>query len=48
MSRDGTVSPSTVQEIINEERASSGRNAEIPVGQVVDFEPLHRVLREIK
>jgi NitT/TauT family transport system substrate-binding protein len=48
MSRDGTVSPSTLQEIINEERASSGRNAEIPIGQVADFEPLHRALREIK
>jgi NitT/TauT family transport system substrate-binding protein len=48
MSRDGTVQSSTLQEIVNEERASSGRSAEIPLSQVADFEPLHRVLREIK
>jgi len=48
MSRDGTVSPSILQEIINEERAISGRNADVPVTQLADFEPLHRVLKEIK
>lgn len=48
MSRDGTVSPSILQEIINEERAISGRNADVPVTQLTDFEPLHRVLKEIK
>jgi len=48
MSRDGIISASILQEIISEERSRSGGKAEIPVTQVADLEPLHRVLRETK
>lgn len=48
MSRDGTVSESIIRDLINEDRVRLGIKAEIPITQVVEFEPLRQILRELR
>jgi len=47
MSLDGRVSDAVVQDIINEQRELLGVKGEIPLGQVADFGPLTRVVKEL-
>jgi len=47
MSLDGRVSDSVVQDITNEQRELLGVKSEIPLGQVADFGPLNRVVKEL-
>jgi ABC-type nitrate/sulfonate/bicarbonate transport system substrate-binding protein len=47
MSLDGRVSDAVVQDITNEQRELLGVKSEIPLGQVADFGPLNRVLKEL-
>ena len=48
MSRDGTFSETALRDGVNEERARLNVKREIPLSQVADFEPLLRVVRELK
>jgi NitT/TauT family transport system substrate-binding protein len=47
MSRDGTFSEAVLRDSVNEEKSRLNLKKEIPLGQVADFEPLLRVVREI-
>lgn len=47
MSLDGRVSDAVVQDITNEQRELLGVKSEIPLGQVADFGPLNRVVKEL-
>lgn len=47
MSPDGRVSDAILQELINEQRELVNVKNEVPIGQVADFGPLQRVLREL-
>ncbi|MBI4526316.1 MAG: ABC transporter substrate-binding protein [Deltaproteobacteria bacterium] len=48
MSRDGTFTVSSLQEMMSDERARLGIKSEIPVQEVADSDFLARVLRELK
>jgi hypothetical protein len=48
MSRDGTFSETALRDGVNEERARLNIKREIPLNQIADFEPLLRVVRELK
>lgn len=47
MSPDGRVSDAVVQDLINEQRDLLGVKQEVPIGQVADFAPLNRVVKEL-
>jgi NitT/TauT family transport system substrate-binding protein len=48
MSRDGTFSEAALRDVINDEKNRLNIKREISFNQVADFEPLHRVLRDLR
>jgi NitT/TauT family transport system substrate-binding protein len=48
MSDDGMISESQMRYLVSGERTLRGIKSDIPLTQVADFEPLRRVLRELK
>jgi hypothetical protein len=47
MSRDGSFSEAALQDIINDEKIRVNLKRDIPIGDVADFSPLQRVVREL-
>ena len=47
MSRDGRISESIIQHVINEQRELLNVRNEVPLNQVADFGPLQRVIKEL-
>jgi hypothetical protein len=47
MSRDGSFSEAALRDIINDEKTRVNIKRDIPVGDVADFAPLQRVVREL-